>query len=135
MPDPAVSEFPGEMVYNTSFNLAAAIQSVARKMTKRILAHFWDAKFKESIFRLIPKSISEKEDRWAALAAMVAAPLQERGGDPHLLHSTGSYLFDVDNLIVDLEIENSCLHLGQDANAQRILDLDADVKRWATTYA
>jgi len=135
MPDPAVPEFPGEMLSSTSFNLAAAIQSVARKMTKRIVARFWNTKFKESIFRLIPRAISEKEDRWAALAAMAAAPIQERGGDPHLLHSTGSYLFDVDNLMVDLEIENSLLDLGQDANARRILDLEAEVKGWATTYA
>ena len=66
---------------------------------------------------------------------MAAAPNQERGRDPHLLHCTGSYLFDVDNLMVDLEIENSHLHLGQDANARRILDLEAEVKGWATTYA
>src|SRR6185312_7382964 len=111
------------MVSSTSFNLAAAIQFVARKMTKRILARFWDAKFKESIFRLIPRSISEKEDRWADITAMAVAPIQERGRDPHLLHNTGSYLFDVDNLMVHLEIENSHLHLGQDANARRILDL------------
>jgi len=37
--------------------------------------------------------------------------------------------------MVDLEIENSHLHLGQDANARRILNLDAKVKGWATTYA
>ena len=104
-------------------------------MSKRIIACFWDTKFKESIYRLLPRSISEKEDRWVALAAMVVVPNQERGGDPHLLHSTGSYLFDVDNLMVDLEIENSHLHLRQDANARRILNLDAKVKGWATTYA
>ena len=45
MPNPAVPEFPGEMVSSTSFNLAAAIQSVARKMIKRIVARFWNAKF------------------------------------------------------------------------------------------
>ena len=66
---------------------------------------------------------------------MAAAPIQERRGDLHLLHSTGSYLFDVDNLMVDLEIENSHLHLGQDANARRILDLEAEVKGWSITYA
>ena len=123
------------MVSSTSFNLVAAIQSVARKMIKRIVARFWNAKFKESIFRLIPRAISVKEDRWAAIAAMAAAPNQERGRDPHLLHCTGSYLFDVDNLMVDLEIENSRLHLGQDANARRILDLEAEVKGWSITYA
>ena len=123
------------MTSSTSFNLAAAIQSVAKKMTKRIVASFWNAKFKESIFRLIPRSISEKEDCWAALAAMAAAPIHERRGDLHLLHSTGSYLFDVDNLMVDLDIENSRLHLGQDANARHVLDLKAEVKGWATTYA
>ena len=84
---------------------------------------------------MIPRAISEKEDRWAALAAMAAAPIQERRGDLHLLHSTGSYLFDVDNLMVDLEIENSHLHLGQDENARRILDLEAEVKGWSITYA
>ena len=98
MPDPAVPEFPGVMVSITSFNLAAAIQSVARKMTKRIVARFWNTKFKESIFRLIPRAISVKEDRWAAIAAIATAPNQERGRDPHLLHCTVSYLFDVDNL-------------------------------------
>ena len=71
MPDPTVPGFPGEMVFSTSFNLADAIQSVARKMIKRVVARFWNAKFKESIFRLIPRAISEKEDRWAAI---VAAP-------------------------------------------------------------
>jgi hypothetical protein len=89
----------------------------------------------ESIYRLIPRSISKKEDRCVALAAMAVVPNQERGGYPHLLHSTGSYLFDVDNLMVDLEIENSHLHLGQDTNARRILNFDAEVKGWATTYA
>jgi hypothetical protein len=75
MPDLVVPEFSGEMVSSTSFNLVAAIQSVARKMTKRIVARFWNTKFKESIFRLIPRAISEKEDCWAALAAMAAAPI------------------------------------------------------------
>ena len=134
MPDPAVPEFPGEMVSSTSFNLAAAIQSVARKMIKRIVARFWNAKFKESSFRLIPRAISVMEDRWAAIAAMAAAPNQERGRDPHLMHYTGSYLFDVDNLMVDLEIENSHLHLWQDANARHILDLEAEVKGWSIAY-
>ena len=63
MPDPTMPEFPGEMVSSTSFNLAAAIQSMAWKMTKRIVARFWNTKFKESIFRLISRAISEKEDR------------------------------------------------------------------------
>ena len=135
MPDPAVPEFPREMVSSTSFNLVAAIQSVAKKMIKRIVACFWDAKFKESIFRLIPRAIFEKEDCWAAIAAMAAAPNQERGRDPHLLHYTGSYLFDVDNLMVDLENKNSRLYLGQDANTRRILDLEAEVRGWSITYA
>ena len=37
--------------------------------------------------------------------------------------------------MVDLEIENSHLHLGQDANARRILDLEAEVKGWSIAYA
>jgi len=76
-----------------------------------------------------------KEDRWAAIAAMAVAPNQERERHPHLLHCTGSYLFDVDNLMVDLESENSRLHLGQDANARCILDLEAEVKGWSIAYA
>ena len=91
-------------------------------MSKRIVARFWNTKFKESIYRLIPRSISEKEDRWVALAAMAVVPNQERGGDPHLLHSTGTYLFDVDSLMIYLEIESSRLHLGQDSFTRRILD-------------
>ena len=91
-------------------------------MVKRIIARFWNTRFKRTILRLIPRSISKNEDRWASHTAMTDAPNQERGGDPHLLHSTGTYLFDVDSLMIDLEIESSRLHLGQDSFTRRILD-------------
>jgi len=103
-------------------------------MVKRIIARFWNTRFKRTIFRLIPRSISENEDCWDPHAAMATSPNQEGGGDPHLLHSTGSYLFDEDGLMIDLKIESSRLHLGQDSFARCILDLEAEVKGWATAY-
>ena len=37
--------------------------------------------------------------------------------------------------MADLESKNSRLHLGQDAIARRILDLEAEVNGWSIAYA
>jgi hypothetical protein len=48
MPDLGMPEFPGEMVTCSGLLLATAVQSAARETMKRIIAWFWDTKFKNS---------------------------------------------------------------------------------------
>ena len=69
MPDPGMPEFPGEMVTYSGLLLATAVQSAAREMMKRIIAWFWDTKFKNSPYKLIPRAIFATEN--------VAAPMQQ----------------------------------------------------------
>jgi hypothetical protein len=40
MPDPAVPDFPGDMVFSSCILLTTAIQSTARKMVKRIVTRY-----------------------------------------------------------------------------------------------
>jgi hypothetical protein len=41
---------------------------------------------------------------------MFAAPVQEAGGDQPLVHTTGSYLYNLDHLMVNLSLESERLH-------------------------
>jgi hypothetical protein len=77
MPDLAVLDFSGEMVFSSGILLTTAIQSAARKMVKRILARYWDVVFKETHSRLIPRAILVAKDRMTAHLAMAMAPHQE----------------------------------------------------------
>jgi hypothetical protein len=119
MPDPAVPDFPGEMVFSSGILVTTAIQSAARKMVKRIIARYWDAVFKETHFRLIPRAILAAEDRMTAHMAMAMAPHREREGD-HLLHTTGAYLLSIDSLLRDREKECRLMHTGITSSAQRV---------------
>ena len=103
-------------------------------MLKRILARYWEDEFQSSIYRLIPKAIPSVGDIWAAHAKMAAAPLQEQNASPHLLYCTGSYLFNVDAVISDMETETHQLHAGHAMSDRRIRELENDIKGWATRY-
>jgi hypothetical protein len=128
MPDPAVPDFPGEMVFSLGILLTTAIQSAARKMVKRILARYWEAVFKETHFRLIPRAILAAEYRMTTHQAMAMAPHQEREGD-HLLQTTGAYLLSIDSLLRDREKECRLMYTGIASSAQRVQMLENEVQR------
>ena len=73
-PDPETPGFPGEVIICLGILLATVIQSVAREMTSRILAWFWNTKFETSEYRLIPGAIFETEDVMATQSAIAQAP-------------------------------------------------------------
>jgi hypothetical protein len=77
MLDPAIPDFSGEIVTSTTIHLLTTVQSAARKMIKRIIARFWDTKFKDTIFRLIRRSIFITEDASPAFEARARAPHHE----------------------------------------------------------
>jgi hypothetical protein len=119
MPDPILPNFLGEMVFSSGILLPTAIQSVARKMVKRIIARYWGTMFKETHFRLIPRAILTAEDRRTTHMAMVMAPHREHEGD-HLLHTTGAYLLSIDSLLRDREKECYLMHAGIASSAQHV---------------
>ena len=51
--DPTIP-FPGEIVTALSTDEALCAQLAACKMIKRMLAHFWESKFQDSQFSLVP---------------------------------------------------------------------------------
>jgi hypothetical protein len=106
LPDPAVPAFEGKMVYSFGVLTETAVQSAARKMTMELLAQFWQTKFADSSFRLLPRAVLPNEDPEAVYLEMYSAPVQETGGDQSMIHTTGSYLYDLDHLAVNLSSES-----------------------------
>jgi hypothetical protein len=81
LPDPAVPDFEGKMVYSFGVLTETAVQSAARKMTMELLAQFWQTKFAGSSFRLLPRAVLPNEDPETVYLEMYSAPVQESGGD------------------------------------------------------
>lgn len=54
-------------------------ESAARKMTKRIIAWFWDTRFKNNPYRLIPRAIFATEDVKATHTVIVDALYHVQG--------------------------------------------------------
>jgi hypothetical protein len=103
-------------------------------MVKRIITRYWDAVFKETHFRLIPRAILSAEDRMAVRLAKAMAPHQGCEGD-HLLHTTGAYLLSIDGLLRDREKKCRLMHAGIASFAQRVQMLENEVQRWTLSYA
>jgi hypothetical protein len=103
-------------------------------MVKRIITRYWDAEFKETHFRLIPRAILIAEDRMAPHLFMAMAPYQGREGD-HLLHTTGAYLLSIDSLLRDREKECCLMHAGIASSAQHVQMLENEVQKWTLSYA
>jgi hypothetical protein len=61
---------------------------------------------------------------------MFAAPVQETGGDQPLVHTTGSYLYDLDHLMVNLSLESKRLHKGFYESVRHIDVLEHEIRGW-----
>jgi hypothetical protein len=134
LPDPAVPDFEGKMVYGFGVLTETAVQSAARKMTMELLAQFWQTKFADSSFRLLPLVVLPNEDPEAVYLEMYSAPVQETGGDQPMVHTTGSYLYDLDHLAVNLSQENEQLHLGFYESVTHIHVLLHEIQGWNQIY-
>jgi hypothetical protein len=75
MPDPAVPDFEGKMVYSFGILTETAVQSAAWKMTMELLAQYWQAKFAGSSFCLLPRAVLPNEDPEVVYMEMFAAPV------------------------------------------------------------
>jgi hypothetical protein len=112
MPDPAVPDFEGKMVYTSGVLTETAVQSAARKMTMELLAQYWQTKFVDSSFCLLPQAVLPNEDPEAVYLEMYTTSVQETGGDQPMVHTTRPYLYDLDHLMVNLSLESEQLHQG-----------------------
>jgi len=109
MPDPGTPEFPGEMVTCSGLLLATAVQSAARETMKRIIAWFWDIKFKNSPYKLIPRAIFATENVTTTHAAIAVAPSRVQGTNKVLIHTTRAHLSHADCLLRDVEKDRRIL--------------------------
>jgi hypothetical protein len=74
------------------------------------------------------------EDLKVVYMEMFAAPVQETGGDQPLVHTTGSYLYDLDHLMVNLSLESERLHQGFYESVRHIDVLKHEVRGWSQIY-
>lgn len=93
MPDLGMPEFPREMVTSLGLLLTMAIQSAARETTKAIIASFWDTRFKNNLYKLIPRAIFATEDVMATHIVIAKAPYHVQGRNQLLIHILGTHLF------------------------------------------
>jgi hypothetical protein len=134
MPNLAIPDFLGEIVTSTTIWLPTAIHFAAKEMIKKILARFWDTKFKNSIFRLIPLSELDTKDEGTAHATIARAPYCEKGENQCLVHATRAYLYKTDRLLMDMEWENNIMHEGFTASTQCNQILESEVQRRSWNY-
>jgi hypothetical protein len=134
MPDPAVPDFEGEMVYSSGMLTETAVLSVARKIMMKLLTWFWQTKFAGSSFRLMPRAVLPDEGLEAIYLEMFAAPVQLTGGDQPLVHTTGSYLYDLDHVMVNLSQESKLLYEGFHAGMRLIDQLEHEIQGWNRIY-
>jgi hypothetical protein len=134
MPDPAVPDFESKMVYSSGLLTETAVQLAAQKMMMELLTQYWQAKFAGSSFRLLPRAVLPNEDPEVVYIEMFAAPIQETRRDQPLVHTTGSYLYDLDHLMVNLSLESQRLHQGFYESVRHIDVLEHEILGWSRIY-
>jgi hypothetical protein len=134
MPDPAVPDFEGKMVYSSGVLTETTVQSAARKMTMELFTQYWQAKFVDSSFRLLPRAVLPNGDPEVVYLEMFTAPVQETEGDQPMVHTTGSYLYDLDHLMVNLSLESEQLHQGFYESVRHIDVLEHEIQGWNQIY-
>jgi chromosome segregation ATPase len=60
--------------------------------------------------------------------------VQETGGDQPLVHTTGSYLYNLDHLMVNLSLESEQLHEGFYESVRLIGVLEHEIQGWNRIY-
>ena len=129
MPDPRIPEFPREMVSCSGLLLTTAVQSAAREMMKRIIAWFWNTKFKNSSYKLIPRAIFATENVTATHTAIALAPSRVKGTNKVLIHTTGAHLSHADCLLRDVEKDRRMLQKELTVCAQHNQTLNEELQR------
>jgi hypothetical protein len=103
-------------------------------MMMELLAQYWQAKFVGSSFHLLPRAVLPNEDPKVMYMEMFATLVHETGGDQPLVHTTGSYLYDLDHLMVNLSLENKQLHQGFYESMRHIDVLEHEIQGWNQIY-
>ncbi|RLM69592.1 hypothetical protein C2845_PM17G03470 [Panicum miliaceum] len=110
MPDPVAPKFPGLMVKSTSIRRSTTIQSVPRDMIQRVIARFWDTKFKGTRYRMISRILPITLDDEDTLRDIPLTPRNGSEEDHDVIRTTGAYLYRTDYQLMDVKWENHQLH-------------------------
>ena len=96
---------------------------------KRIIAWFWDIKFKNSPYKLIPRAIFATENVTATHTAIALAPSRVQGTNKVLIHTTGAHLSHADCLLRDVEKDRRILQKELTVCAQHNQTLHEELQR------
>lgn len=75
-----------------------------------LLARFRTTAFQDTPFRLLSRLVLPGEDPESVYLDMFLAPMLETGDSQPMIHTTGSYLYDLDRLIEERDRENDLIH-------------------------
>jgi len=102
-------------------------------MVKKVLALYWESKFRDSSYRLLPRAVLPGEDPDITHLEMFSAPTQEERGGRALVHTTGMYLLSTDCLLESAIEENHRLDSISRGHARLIPQLERENRNMAFT--
>jgi hypothetical protein len=83
---------------------------------------------------LLPRAVLPNEVPEVVYMEMFIALVQETGADQPLVHTTRSYLYDLDHLMVSLSLESEQLHQGFYESVRHIDVLEHEIQGWNRIY-
>ena len=124
MPDPTIPGSTGLSVKAILTTATACAQLAAYRMVKKVLAQYWESKFRDSSYRLLPRAVLPGEDPDVTCLETFSAPVQEGSRGGALVHTTGLYLLSADRLLEDVVEENRQLDSISRGHARLIPQLE-----------
>ena len=100
-------------------------------MVKKVLAQYWESKFRDSSYRLLPRAVLPGENPDVTHPETFSAPVQEGSRGGALAHTTGLYLLSTDRLLEDVVEENRQLDSISRGHASLIPRLERENRNMA----
>ncbi|KAG2655245.1 hypothetical protein PVAP13_1NG542301 [Panicum virgatum] len=136
MPDPTTPSSTGLSGKAVSTIATTYAQLAAYRMAKKVLAQYWESKFRDSSYRLLPQAVLPGEDPDVTHLETFSAPVQEGSRGGALVHATGLSLLSADHLLEDVVEENRQLDSISRGHARLIPRLERENRNmaFAQTY-
>ena len=100
-------------------------------MVKKVLAQYWESKFRDSSYHLLPRAVLPGEDPDVTRLETFSAPVHEGSRSGALVHTMGLYLISTDRLLEDVVEENCQLDSISRGHARLIPRLERENRNMA----